>query len=187
VHCLLEAKFIEPIAYPTWLANVVMVQKKSGKWHMCIDFTSLNKACPKDNFPLPRIDKIVDSVAGCETMSLLDCFSSYHQIYMQEEDKSSTSFITPFGMYCFVQMLEGLKNAGSTFSRLTKKVLENQVGHNIFTYVDDIVVASKSKEDHLADLAETFANMRDARLRLNPEKCVFGVCQGKILGYLVSY
>jgi hypothetical protein len=154
---------------------------------MCIDFTSLNKAYPKDNFPLPRIDKIVDSAAGCEVMSLLDCFSSYHQIYMKEEDKASTSFITPFGTYCFVRMPEGLKNAGSTFSRLTKIVLESQVGRNIFTYVDDIVVASKNKEDHLADLAETFMNMRDARLRLNPEKCVFGVRQGKILGYLVSH
>jgi hypothetical protein len=82
VHRLLEANFIEPIAYPTWLANVVMVQKKSGKWRMCIDFTSLNKACPKDNFPLPRIDKIVDSAVGCEVMSLLDCFSGYHQIYI---------------------------------------------------------------------------------------------------------
>jgi ribonuclease HI len=187
VHRLLEANFIEPIVYPTWLANVVMVQKKSGKWRMCIDFTSLNKACPKDNFPLPRIDKIVDSAAGCEVMSLLDCFSGYHQIYMKEEDKASTSFITPFGTYCFVRMPEGLKNVGSTFSRLTKTVLEGQVGRNIFTYVDDIVVASKNKEDHLADLAETFASMRDARLRLNPEKCVFGVRQGKILGYLVSH
>jgi hypothetical protein len=187
VHRLLEAKFIEPIAYPTWLANVVMVQKKSGKWQMCIDFTSLNKACPKDNFPLPRIDKIIDSAAGCEVMSLLDCFSGYHQIYMKEEDKASTSFITPFGTYCFIRMSEGLKNVGSTFSRLTKTVLESQVGRNIFTYVDDIVVASRSMEDHLADLAETFANMRTARLRLNPEKCVFGVRQGKILGYLVSH
>jgi hypothetical protein len=172
VHRLLEANFIEQVTYPTWLANVVMVQKKSGKWRMCIDFTSLNKACPKDNFPLPRIDKIVDSAAGCEVMSLLDCFYGYHQIYMKEEDKASTSFITPFGTYCFIRMPEGLKNAGSTFSRLTKTVLESQVGRNIFTYVDDIIVASKSKEDHLADLAETFANMRDARLRLNPEKCV---------------
>jgi hypothetical protein len=187
VHRLLEAKFIEPVTYPTWLANIVMVQKKSGKWRMCIDFTGLNKACPKDNFPLPRIDKIVDSVAGCEVMSLLDCFSGYHQIYMKEEDKASTSFITPFGTYCFIRMPERLKNVGSTFSRLTKMVLESQVGRNIFTYVDDIVVASKSKEDHLADLAETFANMRDARLRLNPKKCVFGVRQGKILGYLVSH
>jgi hypothetical protein len=187
VHRLLEANFIEPIAYPMWLANVVMVQKKSGKWRMCIDFTSLNKACPKDNFPLPRIDKIVDSAAGCEVMSLLDCFSSYHQIYMKEEDKASTSFITPFGTYYFIRMPEGLNNAGSTFSCLTKTVLESQVGHNIFTYVDDIVVSSKNKEGHLADLAETFANMRDTRLRLNPEKCVFGVRQGKILGYLVSH
>jgi hypothetical protein len=120
-------------------------------------------------------------------MSLLDCFYGYHQIYMKEEDKASTSFITPFGTYCFVRMLEKLKNAGSTFSLLTKKVLESQVGRNIFTYIDDINVASKNKEDHLADLAETFANMRDARLRLNPEKCVFGVRQGKNLGYLVSH
>jgi ribonuclease HI len=187
VHRLLEANFIEPVAYPTWLTNVVMMQKKSGKWRMCIDFTSLNKACPKDNFPLPRIDKIVDCAAGCEVMSLLDYFSGYHQIYMKEEDKASTSFITPFGTYCFVRMPEGLKNAGSTFSRLTKTVLESQVGRNIFTYVDDIVVASKNKEDHLTDLAETFTNMWDARLRLNPEKCVFGVRQGKILGYLVSH
>jgi ribonuclease HI len=84
-------------------------------------------------------------------------------------------------------MTEGLKNVGSTFSHLTKTVLESQVGRNIFTYVDDIVVASKNKEDHLTDLTETFANIRDARLRLNPEKCVFGVRQGKILGYLVSH
>jgi hypothetical protein len=184
---LLEANFIEPVAYPMWLANVVMVQKKSDKWRMCIDFTSLNKACPKDNFPLPRIDRIVDSAAGCEVMSLLDCFSGYHQIYMKDEDKASTSFIMPFGTYCFIRMPEGLNNAGSTFSRLTKTVLESQVGRNIFTYVDNIVVASKNIEDHLADLAETFANMRDARLRLNPKKCVFGVRQGKILGYLVSH
>jgi hypothetical protein len=170
VHRLLEANFIGPVAYPTWLANVVMVQKKSGKWRMCIDFTPLNKACPKDNFPLPRIDKIVDSAARCEVMSLLDCFSGYHQIYMKEDDKAITSFITPFGTYCFIRMPEGLKNAGSTFSRLSKMVLESQVDRNIFTYVDDIVVASKSKEDHLADLAETFANMRDARLRLKPRK-----------------
>jgi hypothetical protein len=94
---------------------------------------------------------------------------------MKEGDNVSTSFITPFGTFCFIRMPEALKNAGSTFSCLTKTVLESQVGHNIFTYVDDIVVASKNKEDHLADLAESFANMRDVRLCLNPEKCVFGV------------
>jgi hypothetical protein len=121
VHRLLEAKFIEPIAYPTWLANIVMVQKKSGKWRMCIDFTSLNKACPKDNFPLPRIDRIVDSVVGCEVMSLLDYFSGYHQIYMKEEDKASTSFITPFGTYCFIRMPKGLKTLGPLSLGSTKR------------------------------------------------------------------
>ena len=154
---------------------------------MCIDFTSLNKACPKDNFRLPRIDKIVDSAAGCEVMSLLDCFSGYHQIYMMEEDKAKTSFITPFGTYYFVCMPEVLKNAGSTFSRLTKSILENQMGRNIFTYVDEIVIVSKNKEDHLSNLVETFANMCEARLHLNPGKCIFGVGQGNILGYLVSH
>jgi hypothetical protein len=119
-----------------------MVQKKNGKWRMCIDFTNLNKAYPKDNFPLPRIDKIVDSAVGCDVMSLLDCFSGYHEIYMKEEDKANTSFITPFGAYCFVRMPEGLKNARSTFSRLTKKILEDQMGCNVFMYVDEIVVVS---------------------------------------------
>jgi hypothetical protein len=120
-------------------------------------------------------------------MSLLDCFSSYHQIYMKEDDKAKTSFITPFGTYCFVCMPEGLKNVGSTFSRITKSILENQMGRNIFTYVDDIVIASKIKDDHLLDLAETFANICEARLRLNPKKCIFGVRQGNILGSLVSH
>jgi hypothetical protein len=119
-------------------------------------------------------------------MSLLDCFSRYHLIYMKE-DKEKTSFITPFGTYCFVRMPKGLKNTGSTFSRLTKSILESQMGRNIFTYVDDIVIASNNKEDHLFDLAETFANMCKARLRLNLEKCIFGVRQGKILCYLVSH
>jgi hypothetical protein len=160
VHRLLEAKFIEPIAYPTWLANVILVQKKNGKWRMCIDFTNLNKACPKYNFPLPRIDKIVDSATGCEVMSLQDCFSGYHQIYMKEKEKAKTSFITHFDTCCFVRMPKGLKNVGSIFSLLTKSILKDQMGRNVFTYVDDIVVASKNKEDHLSDLTETFSNMR---------------------------
>ena len=106
---------------------------------------------------------------------------------MKEEDKAKTSFIMPFGTYCFVRMPKGLKNTRSTFSRLTKTILESLMDRNIFIYVDDIVVASKNKDDHLSDLAETFANMCEAQLRLNPEKCIFGVRQGKILGYLVSH
>jgi len=163
-----------------------MVKKKNGKWRMCTDFTDLNKCCPKDDFPLARIDKVVDSAAGCEMMALLDCISGYHQIWLRREDEEKTSFITPFGTYCYVRMPEGLKNAGPTFCRMTKATFKDQVGRNIFTYVDDVVVASKKRASHTQDLAETFANMREAQLKLNPEKCVFGVHKGKVLGCLVS-
>ena len=112
---------------------------------MCIDFIELNKACPKDDFPLPRIDKIVDDAANSQLMSLLDCFSGYHQIWMRTEDEEKTSFITPFGTYCFVRMPEGLKNAGQSFSRMTSKVLEPQLKTNILAYVDDIVVISAAR------------------------------------------
>jgi hypothetical protein len=101
-----------------------MVRKKKHKWHMCIDFTGLNKACPKDEFPLPGTDKIVDLAASCKVMSLLDCFSGYHQIYLSEEDKTNAIFITPFGTYYFVRMHKRLKNVESTFSRLTQSILK---------------------------------------------------------------
>jgi hypothetical protein len=164
----------------------VPVKKKNGKWRMCIDFTDLNKACPKDDFPLPRIDKIVDDVANSQLMSLLDYFSGYHQIWMRAEDEEKTSFITPFGTYCFVRMPEGLKNAGQSFSRMTSKVLEPQLKRNILAYVDNIIVISEARQDHISDLAETFAKLRKANLSLNPKKCVFGVHKGKVLGCLVS-
>ena len=98
---------------------------------MCIDFTHLNKACPKDNFPLPRIDTLVDQAAGSEMLSFLDCFSGYHQIWMRKEDAEFTSFITTFGTYCFVRMGEGLHNAGTTFVRMTSTVLRDQSGKNL--------------------------------------------------------
>jgi hypothetical protein len=96
-----------------------------GKWRMCIDFTDLNKACPKDEFPLPRIDSLVDAAASLELMSLLDCYSGYHQIWMKKEDEPKTSFITPSGTYYYLRMPKGLKNAGGSFSRMTAKVLHS--------------------------------------------------------------
>jgi hypothetical protein len=153
---------------------------------MCIGFTDLNKACPKDEFPLPRIYYLVDAVATSELMSLLDCYSGYHQIWMKEEDEPKTSFITPSGTYCYHWMPKGLKNAGGSFSRMTTKVLHSQIGINVLTYVDDIIVKSTKQENHIADLHGTFANFRRVGLKLNPEKCVFGVKKGQFLGCLVS-
>jgi hypothetical protein len=125
VKRLLSAGVIREVKYPEWLANIVMVKKANGKWRMCIDFTDLNKACPKDEFPLPRIDSLVDAATSSELMSLLDCYSGYHQIWMKKEDEPKTSFITPSGTYCYLWMPEGLKNAGGSFSRMTAKVLHS--------------------------------------------------------------
>jgi hypothetical protein len=111
---------------------------------------------------LSRIDKVVDSTTGCETMTLLDCFSRYHQIWLRKEDEEKTSFITPFGTYCYLRMPEDLKNVGPTLCRMTKVILKDQMHRNVFTYVDDIVVASRKKVTQIQDLAETFANMRIA-------------------------
>jgi hypothetical protein len=152
VKRLLSTGVIREVKYPEWLANTVMVKKANGKWRMCIDFTDLNKACPKDEFPLPRIDSLVDAAASSELMSLLDCYSGYHQIWMKKEDEPKTSFITPSGTYCYLRMPEGLKNAGGSFSRMTAKVLHSQIGRNVLTYVDDIIVKSTKQENHIADL-----------------------------------
>ena len=90
---------------------------------MCVDFTDLNKACPNDDFSLPRIDQLVDATSGCELMSFLDAYSGYHQVLMAKEDEPKTAFITPLGIYCYTRMPFGLKNTGATFSRLIAKVL----------------------------------------------------------------
>jgi hypothetical protein len=186
VKRLISAGVIREVTYPEWLANTVMVKKANGKWRMCIDFTDLNKACPNDEFSLPRIDSLVDVATFSELMSLLDCYLGYHQIWMRKEDEPKTSFITPSGTYCYLRMPEGLKNVEGSFSRMTAKVLHSQIGRNVLTYVDDIIVKSTKQENHVADLQETFVNFRQAGLKLNPEKCVFGVKKGKFLGCLVS-
>jgi hypothetical protein len=106
---LLAAGFINKVYHPEWLANPILVKKKSGKWRMCVDYTSLNKACPKDPFPLPFIDQVVDSTSGCGIVFFLDAYSSYHQIAMKESDQRMTSFITSFKSYCYVSMSFRLK------------------------------------------------------------------------------
>ena len=184
---LLQGGIIREIKYSEWLANPVLVKKKeTGTWRMCVDFTDLNKACPKDDFPLPRIDQLVDATSGCELMSFLDAYSGYHQVLMASEDEPKTAFITPIGTYCYNRMPFGLKNAGATFARLIAKVLATQLGRNAEAYVDDIVIKSRFAAAHAKDLQETFHNLREGGIKLNPEKCAFGVKAGKLLGFLVS-
>jgi hypothetical protein len=139
---------------------------------MCVDYTSLNKACPKVPFPLPRIDQIVDSTAGCETLSFLDAYFGYHQIKMKESNQLATSFITPFGMYCYVTMPFGLRNAGATYQRCMQHV--------------DIVVKTKKNSNLINNLDVAFKCLRAKNIKFNPKKCVFSVPRGMLLGFIFS-
>ena len=153
---------------------------------MCVDYTGLNKACPKVSFPLPHIDQMVDSTAGCELLSFLDAYSSYHQIKIKESDQLATSFITPFGMYCYVTMPFGLRNAGATYQRCMLHVFKDHIGRTVEAYVDDIIVKSRKADDLVADLRIVFDYFRAKGVKLNPEKCMFGVPRGMLLGFVVS-
>ena len=149
-------------------------------------FTDLNKACPKDSYPLPSIDALVDSASGCEMLSFLDAFSGYNQIKMHPRDEGKTTFMTETCSYCYKVMPFGLKNAGATYQRLMDKVLAPMLGRNVQAYVDDMVVTSRDRRRHATDLEELFATISKYRLKLNLEKCVFGVEAGKFLGFMLT-
>ncbi|XP_072077907.1 uncharacterized protein [Arachis hypogaea] len=183
---LLQAGFIKELRFTTWLSNVVMVRKASGKWRMCVDFTNLNKACPKDAYPLPCIDKLVDNASGYPILSFLDAYSGYNQILMHPKDKDKTAFITELGNYCYTVMPFGLKNAGATYQRLMDKVFSKQIGRNLEVYVDDMVVKTQKETTHDTDLEEVFGQLRKHNMRLNPDKCAFGVKGGKFLGFMLT-
>jgi hypothetical protein len=154
---------------------------------MCVDYTDLNKHCPKDPFWLLRIDQVIDSTVGCDLLCFLDCYSGYHQIAIKEEDQEKTTFITPFGAYCYTTMSFGLKNAGATYQRAIQACFKRQLNKNVEAYVDDVVVKTRNSEMLIADLEETFASLREYRWKLNPNKCVFGVPSGKLLDFIISH
>ena len=112
---LKKAGAIKEVFYPEWLANTVVVKKKSGKWRVCVDFTDLNRACLKDPFPMPQIDRLVDATVGHPQMSFLDAFQGYHQIPLVVDDQEKTVFVSPIGNYHYKVIPFGLKNAGSTY------------------------------------------------------------------------
>jgi hypothetical protein len=153
---------------------------------MCIDYTSLNKACPKDPFPLPRIDQIMDSTSRCDLLCFLDAYSGFHQIPMSREDEENTAFITVDGLFCYVSMPYGLKNALPTFVRAMHKTFGDLIRDLVEVYVDNIIVKVKSSASLLDNLALVFDRLCLTRTKLNPEKCVFRVTTGKLLGFLVS-
>ena len=156
VNKLLQAKAIREVEYPNWLANVVLVTKVNGKWRLCIDFTDVNRACPKDSFPLPQIDLIVDATTGHELLSFINAFSGYNHIKMDPSDQEKTSFVTGQGTYCYQVMPFGLKNSGATYQRLVNKMFQKQIGASMEVYIDDMLVKLVKAELHVAHLAESF-------------------------------
>ena len=150
-----------------------------GKWRVCVDFTDLNKVCPKDPFPIPRIDQLVDATVGHTRMSFLDAFQGYHQIPLALDDQEKTAFVTPVGNYHYKVMPFSLKNVGSTYQRMMTKMFEPQLDRSIEVYINDTVVKSKVMSEHVEDRTNIFEILREHKLRPNVSKCSFGVGSGK--------
>jgi hypothetical protein len=172
---LLTASFIKEVIHPEWVANPVLVRKKNNEWRMCVDYTDLNKHCPKDHFVLPCIDQVVDSTAGCVLLCFLDCYSGYDQIALKEEDQIKTTFITPFRTYTYKTMSFGLKNAGAAYQRAIQMCFADQLHRNVEAYMDDVVIKTRNPDDLIADLEEMFSSLRRFRWKLSPTKCIFEV------------
>jgi hypothetical protein len=154
---------------------------------MCIDYTNLNKACPKDPYPLPRIDQIMDSTSGCDLLSFLDAYYGFQQIQMSRQDRKHTAFVTVDGLYYYVVMPYGLKNALPTFVRAVSKTFGDLIRDRVEVYVDDIMVRTKRGSTLVEDLTLVFDKLWATHTKLNSDKCVFGVSAGKLLGFLVSH
>ncbi|GJR68286.1 reverse transcriptase domain-containing protein [Tanacetum coccineum] len=186
VEELRKARILKEIIYQTWVANTVMVKKTDEAWRMCVDFTDINKACPKDCYSLPEIDWKVDSLSDFKLKCFLDAYKGYYLIQMAREDEHKTAFHALQGVYCYQKMPFGLKNAGATYQRLVDRVFESQTGRNMEAYVDDMVIKSMDETDMMADIRETFERLRKIIMKLNLEKCSFGMEEGQFLGHVVS-
>ncbi|KAA0032113.1 Retrovirus-related Pol polyprotein from transposon 17.6 [Cucumis melo var. makuwa] len=182
----IKAGFLTVSKYLEWVANIVPVPKKDEKVRMCVDYKDLIRASPKDNFPLPYIDMLVDNTAGYSTFSFMDGFSGYNHIKMVEEDREKTTFIILWGTFCYKVMSFGLKNAGATYQRAMVTLFHDMMHKEIEVFVDDMIAKSKADEYHTTTLQKLFDRLRKHQLKLNPSKCTFGVTSGKLLGFIVS-
>nr|CBG76268.1 OO_Ba0005L10-OO_Ba0081K17.19 [Oryza officinalis] len=184
---LYDANFIRPCRYAEWVSNIVPVMKKNDKLRVCIDFRDLNKATPKDEYPMPQADLLVDAASGHKIISFMDGNAGYNQIFMAEEDVHKTAFRCPgaIGLYEWVVITFGLKNAGATYQRAMNYIFHDLIGSLIEVYIDDVVVKSREYDMHLADLRKVLERAKKYGLKMNPNKCAFGVSAGQFLGFLV--
>ncbi|GJV45233.1 reverse transcriptase domain-containing protein [Tanacetum coccineum] len=186
VEKLVDVGIMKEVHYHSWLSNPVMVKKHDGSWRMCVDFKDLNKACPRDGYPLPEIDWKVESLCEYPFKCFLDANKGYHQIKMAEEDEEKTAFITSQGIFCYKNMSFGLKNVGATYQRLVDSAFQKQIGRNLEVYIDDLVIKIHTEEEIIRDIAETFKTLWQINMKLNPKKCTFGMQEVMFLGYKVN-
>ena len=182
---LLKKGLIIPSHSP-WSFPVLLIQKKNGKWRLCIDYRKLNEITIKDSYALPFIDELISSVRGAKIFSALDLYSGYHQIPMNPNDIEKTSFTTKFGNYNFKVMPFGLTNAPATFQREMNRILLPLIGNCLFVYIDDIVVYSKTLEEHLFHLKQVFEIFSHYNLSLNLQKCKFFQEKVEVLGHVLT-
>ena len=178
IERMVKAGFIRPCRYATWISSIVPVRKKNGKLRICIDFRDLNRATPKDEYPMPIAEVLIDAAAGHKMMSFLDGNAGYNQIFMAEEDVFKTAFRCPQGLFEFVVMTFGLRNAGATYQRAMNYIFHDLIGRLVEVYIDDVVVKSKLQADHLVDLRQVLERTRKHGMKMNPDKCAFGVTTG---------
>jgi Reverse transcriptase (RNA-dependent DNA polymerase) len=162
---LIDAGFIREEKTPEWVASIVPVRKKNGQIRICVDFRDLNKACPKDDFPLPVTKIIIDHTSSYEVFSFMDGYAGYNQIKMASEDEKHTAFRTPIGIYCYKVMPFGLKNAGATYQRAMTKIFDDLIHKIVECYVDDLVIKAMSSEEHLQYLEVVFSRLREHALK----------------------
>jgi len=170
---MLDAKIIVPLRYLDWVANLVLVRKKSGEIQLCVDFKNLNKCSLKDNYPLPKMDQILQRVVGSHRISMLDGYFEYNQITMLEEDKEKTAFTTPWGTFMYEKILFGLMNAGATFQRDMDIAFVGEKDKFMVIYLDDITIFSRYDDEHLQHLKQIFQKCGRYGISLNPKKSYF--------------
>jgi hypothetical protein len=158
VEKLMKASFIYPVALTEWVSNPIPIDKKGGSIPVCVDYRDINKACPKDNFPTPFVDQIVDDCAGSEIFSLVDGFSGYNQINIALEDQHKTTFIFPWDTFAYRKLPFGLKNAGTTFQRAMSYAFHD-IKHIVQPYLDDLPTHSIRRVDHPTHLRAIFHSL----------------------------
>jgi len=181
-----DAGIIAPIRFSKWVSNLVPTRTKTGEIRLCVDLRNVNKVSLKGNYPLPKMDHILQRVVGASRISLLDRFSCFNKILVHPDDQENTTFTTPWGTFKYVKMPFGLKNVGETFQQAMDIAFAKEIHDFLVVYLDDLTVFSRSNQQHLDHLRQAFLKCKEYGISLNPKKSLFGLEEGKLLGHIIS-